>query len=180
MRKIVDSVVDFNEPAPSVEVMSIIGSRYPNAMERCKRLKSALHGIYLAHHEVSLESMKPLGKREVRAFVEGLDDIPPYVASRVLQRCYDVHTIPVDDRLVDLLIQQGVLAEIVDAGEFSKWVSRQVKSADGLAVEATLRAFTDSSPKPPARKTPAAPKSKGKKVSELKNRSRIRRPRGQG
>jgi endonuclease III len=159
MAKIVDSIVDFNELRVCLpnEVVSIIGSRYPNSMERARRMKRTLHAIYMANHAVSLDSLQSSGKREVRAFIEALDGIPPFVASWVLQRCYDVHAIPVDDRLVDLFIEKGVLAEISDPDEVSKWLSRQVKSSDGRKVEAALRSFVDSSPKP-TRKAP--PKSK--------------------
>ena len=161
MRKIVDSVVDFNELRVSLpgEVAAIIGTRYPNAMQRAQQLKTALHDIYLAHHAVSLEPLQSAGKREVRAFIEGLKGMPPYVAARVLQRCYDVHAIPVDDRLVDLLIGKGVLTEIAPAEDVSKWLSRQVKSSDGTRVEAALRAFVDDSPRPTPRRQPAKAKS---------------------
>ena len=164
MRKVVDSIVDFNELRVSLptEVISVIGSRYPNSMERTQRLKSVLHSIYLAHHAVSLDALQSGGKREIRAFVEGLDGIPPYVSSRVLHRCFEVHTIPVDDRLVDLFIEHGVLSEIACPDEVSKWLSRQVKSSEGNRVEAALRAFVDSSPKPPARKVPPKPKAEAK------------------
>ena len=164
MRKVVDSIVDFNELRVSLptEVISVIGSRYPNSMERTQRLKSVLHSIYLAHHAVSLDALQSGGKREIRAFVEALDGIPPYVSSRVLHRCFEVHTIPVDDRLVDLFIEHGVLSEIACPDEVSKWLSRQVKSSEGNRVEAALRAFVDSSPKPPARKVPPKPKAEAK------------------
>jgi hypothetical protein len=168
MRKIVDSIVDFNELRVSLptEVISVIGSRYPNSMERAQRLKSVLHSIYLAHHAVSLDALQSGGKREIRAFVEGLDGIPPYVSSRVLHRCFEVHTIPVDDRLVDLFVEHGVLSEIACPDEVSKWLSRQVKSSDGIRVEAALRSFVDSSPKPPARKAPPKPKAEAKPASK--------------
>jgi endonuclease III len=158
MAKIVDSIVDFNELRVCLpnEVVSVIGSRYPNSMERARRMKRTLHAIYMANHAVSLDSLQSSGKREVRAFIEALDGIPPYVASWVLQRCYDVHTIPVDDRLVDLFIEKGVLAEISDPDEVSKWLARQVKSSDGRKVEAALRAFVDASPKPTRKAPPKA------------------------
>ena len=168
MRKVVDSIVDFNELRVSLppEVIAVIGSRYPNSMERAQRMKSVLHAIYLAHHAVSLDPLQAGGKREVRAFIEGLDGIPPYVSSRVLHRCFEVHTIPVDDRLVDLFVEHGVLSEIASPDEVGKWLSRQVKSSDGIRVEAALRAFVDSSPKPPARKPVPSAKAEAKPVAK--------------
>ena len=169
MNKIVESVVDFNDLRVCLpgEVVAKIGARYPNGIERAQRLKDTLHSIYLAHHAVSLDSLQSAGKREVRSFVEGLKGIPPFVSSWVLQRCYEVHTIPVDDRLVDLLVEKGVLTEVADPSEVGKWLARQVKSSDGRKVEAALRAFVDSSPKP-TRKSPGKSKATGKKAAAKK------------
>jgi hypothetical protein len=171
MQKLVDSTVDFNELRvcmPS-EIVATIGARYPKNIERAQRLKSTLHSIYLQRHSVSLEHLAELGKRETKAFVEGLKGIPPFVSSRLLQRCYDVHTIPVDDRLVDLLVDHGVLSEPVEADIVGGWISRQVKSKDGSAVEATLRVLIDTSPKP-QRKAPkkTVPKKSAAKKTAAK------------
>jgi hypothetical protein len=156
MAKIRESIVDFNDLRVFLpnEIVTLIGARYPLALERSQRMKTSLHSIYLGQHAVSLDHLASAGKREAKALIEALEGIPPYVSARVLQRCFDVHVIPVDDRLVDLLIEAKVLSEIVDSGELSSWMSRQVKSADGHAFEATVRYFVDDSPKPPRRPTP--------------------------
>ena len=156
MAKIRGSIVDFNDLRVFLpnEIVPLIGARYPLALERAQRMKTSLHSIYLGQHAVTLDHLASAGKRDAKALIEALEGIPPYVSARVLQRCFGVHVIPVDDRLVDLLIEAKVLSEIVDSGELSSWMSRQVKSADGLAFEATIRAFVDDSPKPPKRPTP--------------------------
>jgi len=156
MAKIRGAIVDFNDLRVFLpnEIVTLIGARYPLALERSQRLKTSLHSIYLGQHAVSLDHLASAGKREAKALIESLEGIPPYVSARVLQRCFGVHIIPVDDRLVDLLIEAKVVSEIVDSGELSSWMSRQVKSADGNAFEATLRGFIDESPKPPRRPTP--------------------------
>ena len=156
MAKIRGSIVDFNDLRVFLpnEIVTLIGARYPLALERAQRMKTSLHSIYLGQHAVSLDHLADAGKRDAKALIEALEGIPPYVSARVLQRCFGVHVIPVDDRLVDLLIEAKVLSEIVDSGELSSWMSRQVKSVDGLAFEATIRAFVDDSPKPPKRPTP--------------------------
>ena len=156
MAKIREAIVDFNDLRVFLpnEIVTLIGSRYPLALERAQRMKSSLHSIYLSQHAVSLDHLASAGKREAKALIESLEGIPPYVSARVLQRCFGVHIIPVDDRLVDLFVEAKVLTEIVDSGELSSWMSRQVKSADGQAFEASIRAFVDESPKPPKRPTP--------------------------
>ena len=124
-----------------------LGTRYPLALERSQRLKLTLQSIYLEHHAVSLDQLREKGKREAKAFMEDLYGITPYVSARVLQKCFGVHQIPVDDRLVDLMIEAKVFSEVVDSGACSSWLSRQIKSQDGLEVSDGLRAFVDDAPK---------------------------------
>lgn len=184
MQKLVGSTVDFNELRVALpnEIVSIIGTRYPRGVERAQRLKSTLHSIYLKTHAVSMEHLTDQGKRDIRGFVEKLTDIPSFVAARVLQRCFDVHTIPVDERLVEIFVDQGILSEWVDPADVSAWLSRQVKSKDGSAAEAALRQLIDTAPKPkkkpapkkkvlakkPAVKKPAAKKAPTKKAAPKK------------
>ena len=178
MQKLVDATVDFNElrvclPA---EIAATIGTRYPRSMERAQRLKSTLHAIYLDQHSVSLEHLAELGKREAKAFIEGLKGIPPYVSARLLQRCYDVHTIPVDDRLVDLFVENGVLTEPVEPDELGGWLSRQVKSKDGESIEAALRVFVDTSPKPQRKKVEKNPVPKKVSVKKTPVKKVVAKP----
>ena len=159
MKKLTAATVDFNELRVCLpnEVAALLGTRYPLALERAQRLKLTLQSIYLDQHAVSLDHLADKGKREAKAFLEGLRGITPFVSGRVLQRCFGVHQIPVDDRLVDLMIEAKVFDEVIDAGSCSSWLSRQVKSQDGLEVSYGLRAFVDESPKPARRSTPRPP-----------------------
>ncbi|MAJ47253.1 MAG: hypothetical protein CBC35_08360 [Planctomycetes bacterium TMED75] len=156
MKKLMAATVDFNELRVCLpnEIAALLGVRYPLALERSQRLKLTLQSIYLKHHAVSLDQLREKGKREAKAFMEDLHGITPYVSARVLQRCFGVHQIPVDDRLVDLMIEAKVLSEVVDSGACSSWLSRQVKSQNGLEVADGLRAFVDDAPKPARRSTP--------------------------
>ena len=156
MRKVMGAIVDFNELRVSLpnEIAGLIGARYPLAIERAQRLKLSLQSIYLDQHAVSLDHLAEKGKRESKAFMEGLEGIPPYVSARVLQRCFGVHLIPVDDRLVDLMVDAKVFSEVVDSAEASSWLSRQVKSQEGDSVSDALRCFVDKAPKPAKRSTP--------------------------
>ena len=105
MKKLMDATVDYNDLRVCLpnETAALIGTRYPLALERAQRLKLTLHSIYLDQHAVSLDHLSDKGKREAKAFMESLQGITPYVSARVLQRCFGVHQVPVDDRLVDLM-----------------------------------------------------------------------------
>jgi len=157
--RIQQRVADYNDLRVSMphEIADYIGSRYPMAEERARRLRATLRNVYLREHDVTLTSLSGLGKREVRKYVESLEGIVPYVANRLLLLCFDVHAVPVDSVLQAKLIEAGAADKNVDVSELAAWLSRQIKAADGLKMHATLQAWVEKSEKKPRTTTKKAP-----------------------
>jgi endonuclease III len=140
------AIVDFNDLRVSMaqETADIIGVRYPHVLERCQRLRATLRDIYAREHIVSLDALDKLGKRDIRKYIESLDGIVPYVASRVLLLGFQTHTIPVDEQLRDLLVEQEVADEGMDVAELSMWLERHVMASEGVPAHHTLQAWVDA------------------------------------
>ena len=104
--RLFEQVVDFNDLRVSMphETAEILGPRYPRVLDRCQRLRAVLRNIYLREHAMILNSLKDTGKRDARKYIESLEGIVPYVASRVLVLSFDTHAIPVDYQLRAQLI----------------------------------------------------------------------------
>jgi endonuclease III len=107
------ALIDLNDMRVSHphEIIEMIGSRYPRAAERVDRLHDVLQEIYVREHEMSMRSLQNKGKKEVRAYLESLPGIVPYVSAQILLICYEGHAIPVDQTLANLLKIQGVASE---------------------------------------------------------------------
>lgn len=147
--KLRERVVDFNDLRMNMahETIEIIGKNYPMALDRARRLRAALRHIYNRQHEVSLEAVGEMGRREARKYVESLDGIVPYVSARVLLLSFGAHAMPADERLCSALLDAGVIDEEADddgdAASLSAWLTRQIKSADGVEAHFKLQAYAD-------------------------------------
>jgi endonuclease III len=143
--RILDSVVDFNDLRVSMphETVEMIGPRYPLALNRAQRLRAALRNIYLREHAVSLDKAAAAGKRDLKKYIESLEGIVPYVASRALLLCFDTHVMPVDEQLRTALIEAEVADASVEVPELSTWLASQVRAGEALAVHAALQGWMD-------------------------------------
>ena len=154
-RKLLDQVVDYNDLRVSMphETAGYLGSRYPRATERCEQLRTALRNVYLREHDVTLERLKGLGKREVKKYIESLEGVCPYTASRLMLVSFDVHAIPVDEQLREQLVAAGAADEEATSAEVSAWLTRQIKAADGLTSHYAFQRWVEENPPKPKRKT---------------------------
>ena len=144
-RKLRDGLVDWNHLRvckPS-EIVEMAGFNDAMKTERARRLKSALHAVFLREHETSLDSLADMKKREARDYVETLDGMVPYVSSFVLMHSCDVQGVPIDDQMRRLLLEKGAIDESADIAEVNAWVSRQVSSDDSPDVAARLQQWAD-------------------------------------
>ena len=145
MRKLLDAFVDFNEIRVSLphEKASVIGKRYPRLEERLHGIRRTLHSLYLKRHSLSFDHLADKGKRDIKADIEELDGMHPFVAARILRMSFDVHALPADDQLSALLHENDVIEEPVDPDELSAWLGTMVKADDAVDIMITLQAAVD-------------------------------------
>jgi hypothetical protein len=161
---IAEGMVDFNDLRVCMpqEIVECVGVRYPRAIDRCQRLRAVLRDIYCREHAVNLDSLREVGKREARKYVDSLEGMVPYVAARVSLLSFDVHAVPVDDRLRARLVEFGAADESIDNSALAVWLERHIKAEEAIAAHFALQAWADElTAKPSSRKT-AERRSSGK------------------
>jgi hypothetical protein len=143
--KLSDELVDFNELRVSMpaELAELAGDSSDLAHERASRMRASLRDIYNREHDVSLEAVGAMKKAEIRAYIESLDGMVPFVAARVLEQCFNVHSIPVDGQLRQLLVESDAVDDRADVMEISVWLTRTVKSDDGDTAHRSFQAWVD-------------------------------------
>jgi endonuclease III len=143
--RLFEFVADFNDLRVCMphETTGYLGARYPKAAERSERLRATLRNIFLREHAVSLEAHQGETKREIRKYLESLEGMVPYVASRVLLLCFDTHTMPVDELLRGRLMAAGAIDEEATVAEVSSWLSRHIKARDGRKTHFAFQAWID-------------------------------------
>lgn len=183
--KIMAQVVDLNELRVSHvhEIVELIGVRYPDAQRRVIRLLESMMEIYDREHDFKMSSVLSKGKREQREYLDTLPGIPPFVAARVGLLSFGAHAMPVDDRLMVLLIDAGVFDDQTTPVEAESWLTRQVKAGEALDAYMALQAWADKQrvtlPQPeqtPPMKTAAAAPPAEEEPDVSKSSSKTKAP----
>ncbi len=168
--RLMGGLVDFNDLRVShpTELIALIGERYPNVEERVLRLLETLHEVYVREYAVKLEHLGEATKKQIRAYLDSLPGIPPYVAAQVTLLGFAGHAVPVDDRLADLLRKSGAVDPDATVLEIGSFLERQVKASDSVEAHGVLRRWSDAGkPIPPASpKRAAGGGSKSKKTAK--------------
>jgi len=175
IKRITATVVDFNElrVCRPPELMGFFGKSYPRAEERSLRLRAALQDLYLREYEVSLNAATSMNKRDAKKYIETLNGLPPFVASRVMLMVFDAHAIPVDDRTLAKLIAAEVADHGSDLAKAAGIIERHVKSEEAVEVHELLQAWSEDSSADPTSKDKG---EKSAKQGGSKTRSSAKSP----
>ncbi len=158
-RRFLSSAVDFNElrVCKPLELEALMGKTYPRVEERAIRIKASLTDLYLREHAVSLDAAAAMSKRDSRKYLETLDGVPHFVASRVVLLRMGGHAMPVDSRLLELLKSAEVAEHSDDEEKAAGILERHIKAGEGAAAHLLLQAWTDD---PQVKGPPEAPRKK--------------------
>jgi len=159
-KRIHEHFVDYNDlrSALADEIAAVLGEKYPKAMERSLRLRSALNDLYRRFHAVTLSAVRDMGKRDQKALFDSLEGLPTFTAYRTLLLRLDVHAIPADDRLRDLLADEGVIDESMEAAAVSHLLERHIDADSARTYCGVLEAWIEAES--------AAPKKERKPASK--------------
>ncbi len=135
--------VDPNElrVATELEIIDLIGQRYPAADQRAAILILTLNGIFEREHTLNLDRLKELKKTETRQFLRNLPGMTPFVEAYTCLFGYgETGTIPVDQTMTDYLSDNGVFDEPTTPEEAQKFMEHHTKADESYQVYAAIRA----------------------------------------
>jgi hypothetical protein len=163
LKKIESHVVDYNELRVCLpdEMVSMIGERYPRALERSQRLRAMLGELYSRTHAVSLEHLTSMSKREARLYLDSLEGMTPFVAARVTLLCMGCHAAPIDERLLTVMIGAGALEPGATAEAAAGAIERRVRAGELANVYLRLQAWAEDGGCAPHVGKPGEPGARG-------------------
>lgn len=144
MKKLLSSVVDINELRVCLpdETAGMLGERYPRAVERCVRMRTALNELYKREHAVTLKTVADMPKRDARSYLGSLEGMPGYVTGRMILLALGGHAFPLDERMRDVLTAEGCIPPVLPMDEAAAWLERQFRAGEAapayLLIEAWL------------------------------------------
>jgi endonuclease III len=141
---------DMRVALPSQLIMAI-GERYPLAAERCVRLKSWLSDLYRRSNALDLEHLRDVARPEARERLRSLQGLPEFAAAFAAMTSLGDHAIPVDDRLLQLLVNEKVVDSQTTPAQAMARLETMVGPDELPSVYALMRSWSDHDGTPPRR-----------------------------
>lgn len=165
-----EEFLDFNElrASPSRDIVECLGEQLPGAREKSEVLVKVLNGLFRRVHDVSVEYMRDMTKRDLRRRLNELG-LEAYASARVVVTVFDGHAIPVDQTLVECLEMDGYIYPGSDVADVQGFLERIIAHKDALAAHQVLRAYVARSGKALAKKRKAE-RAAAKRVAEAKKK----------
>ncbi len=139
------NLADYNELRVCFpdELAAIIGTRYPNAHERCERIAAALNAVFQREQSLKLIHLLDAPKRDARQYLSTLDGVPDFVAARVTLIALGGHAFPLDGLLMKYLAQQGVLLGAGTATQHMGKLERAVRATESRRIYGMIEYWAD-------------------------------------
>lgn len=165
-----EEFLDFNElrASPSRDIVECLGEHLPGAREKSEVVVKVLNGLFRRVHDVSVEYMRDMTKRDLRRHLNELG-MEAYASARVVATVFDGHAIPVDQTLVECLEMDGYIYPGSDVADVQGFLERIITHKDALAAHEALRAFVARSGKALAKKRKAE-RAAAKRAAEAKKK----------
>ena len=146
LHKLESYFVDFNElrVARLDETIEALGKTYPKAKVVAITLSTVLKSVQDKLDGLDLDFLQEGGKREAKAFLEELEGITPYIVAWVMLRNLGAHAFPVNEQMVIMLHEEGVIAPDADAADVQGFLERQISASKIIETYALLRHHADN------------------------------------
>jgi len=170
MKRFDDYFVDLNDLRVSRtdDIVEMIGIDTPAMHEDAARLTKALRQIFDEHHQVSLESLKRMGKRPARTALEKTEGVSKFAVDYCMLTALDGHTIPLTCGMLDYLRENELVYPDAGEQEIGGFLAKQISAKDGYEFYELLRSESESHRKKTSsrRKTAAIKATESAKKTE--------------
>lgn len=126
-------VVDYNElrVVPPIEMAEMVGS-LPDARLKCEDLSRALNKVFAFEHEVLLERLRELSRKEVREYLEEIDGLDAYTRARVRLLGLHQHAVPLDEAMWAYARKEKIVDQRCPLEEAQAFLERRVSEDEAV------------------------------------------------
>lgn len=112
-RRLAGQFVDLNELRVALveEVEDTVGLADEHATRRARAILDTLNALFDREDAVSIDRVARAGAHEGEPYLRGIDALPAFAAERVLLLVFGQHRVPVDGRLLGVLIGRGIVPQ---------------------------------------------------------------------
>jgi hypothetical protein len=134
------AVVDYNElrVVPPIEMAEMVGA-LPDARLKCEDLSRALNKIFNHEHEVNLDRLRELSRKEVVGYLEAVDGLDAYSRARVRLLGLQQHAIPLDEAMWAYARKEQIVDRRCPLEEAQAFLERRIAEDEALEIVALLQ-----------------------------------------
>ena len=157
--------VDLNDlrVARPEEIVEVFGKDTGDLRQAANTLVRVLGAIFEKQSDLTLDSLKKLGKRQARQELEAIDGITHFAANFSMLTALQGHAVPLTKKMITYLKTNELVCPEADDHDIEGFLTKQISAKDGYAFYALLRSESES---PQINKKKAAKKKAAKKVNK--------------
>lgn len=133
-------VVDYNElrVIPAFELTEMLGD-FPDARTKADDILRALNRIFAQRHDVALDHVAEMPKKERQAYLEDVDGLDAYSRARVLLLGLELPAFPLDEAMWAYARHHEIVDAKCPLDEAEAFLERQIKDDEALECYALIK-----------------------------------------
>lgn len=134
-------VVDYNElrVVPPIELTEILND-VSKARIKAEDISRALNSVFAREHEITLEHVREMSKKDMLAYLDGIDGLDPYVRARIRLLGLQQHAVPLDEAMWAYARSAEIIDPKCPLDEAQAFLERQIPENDALEFVSLLHA----------------------------------------
>jgi endonuclease III len=174
IKRFADYFVDWNDLRVSrpEEIVEALGEDTPVTRSITSTITRVLQGIFDEYHQVSLESLKKIGKRPAKQALEKIDGTSRFVIDYCMLTSLNGHAIPLTKKMIEYLRDNELVGPEADEQQIAGFLAKQISAKNGYEFYALLRRESEERKSRKKRKTKTARKKNTKKTTKTKKKAK--------
>jgi len=162
LRALMRPMVDYNElrVTPPPEIQELISGRVPLAREKSQDIPKALNWLFARFNSLELTGLRERNKNELKEIFRRVEGLDAYSSAAVLLMSFGVHAVPLDERMLEYLKQEGAIDPAADLHKAQAFLERHIRAEQARQFFLMLRKHVENR-SPGAERKKAAPKKRG-------------------
>ena len=151
------------------ELVEMLGEDTADTRQAASRVTAALRWVFNAHHKVSLEDLKRIGKRPARSALEKMEGMSRFAVDYCVLTALGGHAIPLTAKMVEYLRSSELVHPEASEEEISGFLTKQITAKNGYEFYSLLRRESES-----RRRTKTKAKTTREKTKTAKSKPKTR------
>jgi hypothetical protein len=133
------TVVDYNElrVVPAIELAELLEA-LPDSRLKSEDLSRSLNSLFMYEHDVSFERLASASRKEIVAFLEGIDGLDAYTHARIRLYGFNLHAVPLDCAMWAYARKMEIVDRKCSLEEAQAFLERRLSEKEAPAVVALL------------------------------------------